>query len=322
MRTMTRHFLLGAPLLLGLAVAARPAAAQSCSFSVTDLNFGTVENAQVDTTGTLSVTCTRPGILASTIKICPHFGDGTGFSENGNPRHLINGSNEVDFQLYSNAARTTVWGSTVWPYAPRPPKITVNIPLLGSSGSTTATIYGRYFGGQGSAPSGTYTSVFSGVHVSLRYKIDDGASCASDTGGTIASPQPSFTVRATRPVSCTVSATDVNFGTVANLASAIDAQGSLGVNCSSGTAYSVALSNGMNGTGPTNRRMSLGTNRVTYALYRNSARTLAWGAGSGETLGGTGTGSTQNIPVYGRVPVQTTPVSGTYADTVVVTLTY
>jgi spore coat protein U-like protein len=37
---------------------------------------------------------------------------------------------------------------------------------------------------------------------------------------------------------------------------------------------------------------------------------------------GTGTGASQTITVYGKVPTQTTPVAGTYADSVIVTLTY
>ncbi|EEF26199.1 conserved hypothetical protein [Ricinus communis] len=42
----------------------------------------------------------------------------------------------------------------------------------------------------------------------------------------------------------------------------------------------------------------------------------------GSTVAGTGTGNAQLLTIYGRVPPQTTPSSGTYTDTVVVTLTY
>ncbi|WP_280527698.1 spore coat protein U domain-containing protein [Ciceribacter thiooxidans] len=37
---------------------------------------------------------------------------------------------------------------------------------------------------------------------------------------------------------------------------------------------------------------------------------------------GTGTGLTENVSVYGRVPAQSTPAPGTYTDTIVVTVTY
>ncbi|MCR6502850.1 spore coat protein U domain-containing protein [Shinella sp. CPCC 101442] len=39
-------------------------------------------------------------------------------------------------------------------------------------------------------------------------------------------------------------------------------------------------------------------------------------------MSGTGSGSQQDITIYGRVPAQNTPLAGTYTDTVVVTVTY
>jgi spore coat protein U-like protein len=62
---------------------------------------------------------------------------------------------------------------------------------------------------------------------------------------------------------------------------------------------------------------------VTYGLYRDAARSLAWGATTGvNTASGTGTGTTQTLTVYGRVAPQTTPKAGTYTDTIVATVTY
>jgi spore coat protein U-like protein len=66
-----------------------------------------------------------------------------------------------------------------------------------------------------------------------------------------------------------------------------------------------------------------GSNFINYALYRDSARTANWGNTVGtDTVSGTGTGANQSLTVYGRVPAQTTPVAGTYTDTIVVTVTY
>jgi spore coat protein U-like protein len=62
---------------------------------------------------------------------------------------------------------------------------------------------------------------------------------------------------------------------------------------------------------------------VSYELYRNSARTQRWGNTlNSDTVIGSGTGGTQNLTVYGRVPAQTTPSAGTYNDTITVTVTY
>ncbi len=79
--------------------------------------------------------------------------------------------------------------------------------------------------------------------------------------------------------------------------------------------------------------MQLGTtgNYINYNLYTNSGYSDAWSATTSTTSCtsgastcdlGTGTGSNQNYTVYGQVPPQTAPSSGTYSDTVVVTVTF
>ena len=69
--------------------------------------------------------------------------------------------------------------------------------------------------------------------------------------------------------------------------------------------------------------MTKGAEFITYGLYRDTSRTLPWGDTSGtNTLGGTGSGITQSLPVYARIPPQNTPTPGTYSDTIVVTVTY
>jgi spore coat protein U-like protein len=62
---------------------------------------------------------------------------------------------------------------------------------------------------------------------------------------------------------------------------------------------------------------------VISGLYRDAARSLPFGNTIGtNTLSGVGSDQTQSVPVYGRVPPQTTPTPGTYTDTVVATITY
>jgi spore coat protein U-like protein len=85
----------------------------------------------------------------------------------------------------------------------------------------------------------------------------------------------------------------------------VDATGGLGVTCTPGTAYTVGLNNGLTGTGPTARRMALGNQAVIHGLYKDAARSQPWGNSGGDLV--TGAGSTQNLPVYGRVPPQATP---------------
>lgn len=117
------------------------------------------------------------------------------------------------------------------------------------------------------------------------------------------------------------SSTTLDFGSQTLLNVAVDAQTNISVQCSTGTDYDVSLDGGLN----TSRQMRLGStsNYVDYELYTDAARTTAWPTTAGSApYSNTGTGSAQNITVYGQIPVQTTPVGGSYVDTVAITVTY
>lgn len=124
----------------------------------------------------------------------------------------------------------------------------------------------------------------------------------------------------------TVASLPVNFGTVASTATNVDQQGQLTVNCTPGTAYTIALDNGQNGTDVNTRKMKSGTNLVPYQLYKTNTHAVAdvWGStvgAGGNVLAGTGTGAAVNVPVYGRTPSANFP-AGTYNDVVIATVTY
>jgi spore coat protein U-like protein len=72
------------------------------------------------------------------------------------------------------------------------------------------------------------------------------------------------------------------------------------------------------------RKMSSGTNTVNYNMYTDVGRTKIWGDGTaGSSVNPqTGTGAAQAITVYGRIPTGQTPATGTYNDTITVTLTF
>lgn len=138
-----------------------------------------------------------------------------------------------------------------------------------------------------------------------------------------------FNVKIVITSSCdihTVAATNVDFGSQPSTATNIDNQGALNLSCTPGTAYTVALDNGQNGTDVNSRKMANGTDLVPYQLYRVAARGAGdvWGSttgAGGNVLAGSGTGSTVSIPVYGRVPSANFP-AGTYNDIVTATVTY
>jgi spore coat protein U-like protein len=138
---------------------------------------------------------------------------------------------------------------------------------------------------------------------------------------------------------CSVTAVSLNFGVYdPALTSADDSVGSVTVTCRhvSGGAdrinYTVAISNGLNGTSATTRAMAAGTKRLGYGVFRDAARTQAWGNGIGGTVVATGSmtvgpGNGNNNKtvvhsVYGRIPQLQDAAPGTYADTLQVTLTF
>ncbi len=312
-------------LLLGIAMLSYPAHAQTCTYSITNIVFSGVDvtlNQTFDTTGTLTINCT--GNAARTVRVCPNIGTGTGNTTASNPRQLANGANRMNFNIYQDFARTTIWGSHLWAYSPTPP--TIDIPLApAGSGSATRTLYARVNAGQQTLTALTFSSAFTTTtHSNLRYAYTTAGSCATIGSGRRGGVAP-FTVTATNNKTCRVTAGDLNFGAITGFAigADIDVNATATVTCTNATAYRVLLSNGVTGTGPTSRKMTNGANSVTYGIYRNAARTQAWGNTSGvNSLAGTGTGLSQTITMYGRVPVQTVPPPGVYSDTIVMTIEY
>ena len=91
------------------------------------------------------------------------------------------------------------------------------------------------------------------------------------------------------------------------------------------------MDNGANVSGSQRRMKNGTTNFLNYNLYVDSARTNAWTtatsnaacAAPSSCFLGTGSGSSQSVNIYGRVPsTGTAPPTGTYTDTVTMTVTY
>jgi spore coat protein U-like protein len=124
---------------------------------------------------------------------------------------------------------------------------------------------------------------------------------------------------------CTVSSSPVAFAGQSVLAAAVTATGTVTVTCTNTTTYTVALDQGA-GTGATVTTRTMqgpASATISYGLYRDGAWSQNWGKTAGtDTASGTGNGSAQNITVYGKVPAQTSPAAGSYADTVNVTVNF
>ena len=135
----------------------------------------------------------------------------------------------------------------------------------------------------------------------------------------------SFTVQVTITATCLInSASTLSFGTQGVLSTNADQTSTLQVTCTNSTPYNIGLNAGT-GTGATvaTRKLTSGGNTVNYTLYSDSGRSVVWGNTiNTNTVGGSGNGASQSYQIYGRVPPQTTPASGSYSDTITVTVTY
>jgi spore coat protein U-like protein len=142
-------------------------------------------------------------------------------------------------------------------------------------------------------------------------------------------PTAQFDVEITITAECIISAApaDLDFGATGVIAADMTGTTTIGVQCTDGTAYEVALDAGI-GVGATvaNRLMTgPGAATVTYSLYQDAGHTTVWGdttGGGGNTVTGTGNGAQQDLTVYGLVPAQATPGAGDYTDTITVEVTY
>ena len=326
-----RHFTKGlfTLALLPLVIWAGSAQAQICSVSAASGSYGSVDvlpGSAVDTSTTFTINCVL-GIPFTTYEMCIQFNPGSP-NTSSSARYLGNGTNYLQHELYSDAARTQAWGS--WGYATTSYgsnglTYPLTMSLLGSA-NATVSIYGRIKANQQTTIPGTYHWTTSSPDIALGLA----GNCASQPlGSTISAGTSTWT--ATVSSNCNISTTALNFGTAGSLNAAISTAGTVSVQCTNTTPYSLGISNGNNVSG-SQRRMRLGatTNYINYNLYTDGGYTSNWATsssattcsgGAGTCILGTGTGATQTIPVYALVPVQTTPAQGTYTDTDIVTVT-
>lgn len=315
-------------------------AATSCSGTATSVTFGTVSTSgNTDVTATFNVTCSTFGLalLANAkVRMCLNIGDGASGIGFFNPRRMLNGFSEpLNFQLYTDAARSQIWGSRGNPTVPTPQfsDFDYPVPLFGGSQMHTFTIYGRV--PTQTLIAGSYSNAFTGIHTSLEYRYNESligpasypASCISGgIGGATVSGAFPFTASATVLPNCRAYATtDLDFGSISGLITTNkDQTSTLSMTCTGRTAWNVGLNNGLHASGIV-RRMQLGAtgNYVNYELYRETGRINRWGGTIGtNTVPGTGTGLEQTLTIYGRVPATQTVPAGSYSDTITVTISY
>lgn len=308
--------------LVGLIAWTTASTAQVCNFTIANVNFGNISIGPGGTPSTSSTfTASCSGSPNRTITICPNIGDGTGGSSGGSPRFLLNGAATIPFDLIQSNGQ--VWGSYVWPYAARPPILSLTLNNLGA-GSLSQNMQAIISGSIASAPTGLYTSNYTAYHTLIDYGYSPSQSCSVVSARQTQAP---FVVQANNVATCNVSTMPLDFGTLSGLTTAQAATGQIGITCTKGANYVISLSNGINGgTGPAARKMasvSSPGSTITYGVYRDASHVQPWGQTAGnDTLSGVGTGLQQNIFAYGYLPAQGNPAPASYSDTVVITVNY
>ena len=304
-------------------------AAITCTATMTSIAFGSVNvlpGTIISTTGTETITCS--GATANTTyRFCTDITAGTHVS--ANQRQMASGSNRLAFDLYKDAAHTQPWGNYANNFLGGGSQNDFTSNASGNI-SATITVYATLAVQQAAIPGSYSEPLNSGASQRLHYgSLASGGNCS--TGGSTANF--SFTVTATATTSANVSVSSLAFGSSpSTIASNIDATATITVQSTNTTPYSIGLDNGNNVSG-SQRRMRLGAtfNYVNYGLFTDAARSNAWTTttsttsctgGASTCALGTGTGSNQSVTIYGRVPPQSATAVGTYADSVIVTVTF
>lgn len=288
------------------------------SFDFGDIDL--TQNSTFDLSATVTATCS--GTPNQRIRWCANIGSGTsGANGTGDPRYMLNGSDQLNFNIFQDSGYSSVWGSVFWVGSPPVFQLRLN-----NSGFQTSnqTVRVRIYAGQTSLPAGTYTTSFSGGHTLFAYQYRTSGSQDCNDIGASNGVQVPFTVQARNTGTCSVNATNLAFGNIGTLNTNHDETSTITVNCTSGAAYTVGLNGGLTGAAdPTHRKMANGPDQITYGLYQDASRSTPWGNTTGvNTVSGSGSGANQSLTVYGRIAAQATPPAASYLDTIVVTVTY
>ena len=169
------------------------------------------------------------------------------------------------------------------------------------------------------------------ILVAISTLLAVGAVTSFESDASAGTATDNLSVSASVSANCTIATSPVSFGAYdpvsANASSPLDAAGGVTVTCTQGASTSITLGQGASAkAGSTDaapqRQMVADGNFLEYSLFQDSSHSTVWGNTSGTGVSHTGTGTATNISVYGRVPAGQNVPSGSYADTVVATITF
>lgn len=323
--------------LLGVYTFAGTARADTCSVTMSDVNFGALSPlsaTDITTSASGTVTCDwsliMPTLLLPNVAVCINLGTGTN-STSSLPRTMGNGAARLQYNLYRDAsyAPVAIAGSPSLGLTPTPLSMSLTTPslVLGGVVHQPFTVYGKISAGAALAAvptSGnantTYSASFTG-HATIAFAFYNLVKPPCDSGAVAGF---SFQASATLVNNCIINATPLSFGSAGLLQTAVRGASQLSVQCVNNNAFQIALSGGSVTNNVNGRQMkNVGGERIGYRLS-STLDGPVWGDGtSGTTVfSGLGSGAALVIPVYGIVPVQPTPAPGDYHDTVTATVIF
>lgn len=154
------------------------------------------------------------------------------------------------------------------------------------------------------------------------------AMLAGTVGLSSASFATNFDVKTTVQGACTITATDMDFGTYDTTSSTPnDAQSVINHTCTAGTSASIAISQGSLGSADSTdavpiRGMTNGSHTLAYSLTTEPGGSVEWGNTKADGKGFLSDGSSTDIDVYGRITAGLAVYAGDYTDNLTVTVEY
>jgi spore coat protein U-like protein len=115
----------------------------NCTISTTALTFGNYDpivtnlSAELDNTGMVTITCTKDDVVSVAL--------GMGENAVDTQRKMADGAELLNYSLFSDPGRLTVWNDSVNP-----------VSATGTGAAQNLTVYGRVDAGQ-NVSAGTYT---------------------------------------------------------------------------------------------------------------------------------------------------------------------
>lgn len=112
---------------------------------------------------------------------------------------------------------------------------------------------------------------------------------------------------------CLATANNLSFGNVGLLRTNKDAQANVSVICTSAIPYTINIFDAADAAATSfAMKDSGGTNDISFQLFSDASRTVAWDSTNGRV--GTGSnGTPQSLVLYGRIPPQDAAPEGVYS---------